>query len=84
MNFIQRLYCRTFQCCFRIAIPWLPYRKPQTITQLEQLPEVLRREGCRRVLLVTDQALSDWDFISLCLKCSTGTKLRCSVMTRRR
>ena len=55
MNFIQRLYCRTFQCCFRIAIPWLPYRKPQTITQLEQLPEVLRREGCRRVLLVTDQ-----------------------------
>ena len=57
MNFIQRLYCRTFQCCFRIAIPWLPYRKPQTITQLEQLPEVLRREGCRRVLLVTDQGI---------------------------
>lgn len=57
MNKINSIYCRIFQTCFKIAIPVLPYRKPETISSIDNLPAVLKKEQCSRILLVTDSGI---------------------------
>jgi len=54
MNILRKCYCRSLQTAFHVAIPLLPYRKPQVIPKVERLPEILRRHKCLHVLLVTD------------------------------
>ena len=57
MNFLKKTYCRTFQTCFRLALPLLPYRKPEILEHLPELPAALKSRGIDRVLLVTDSQI---------------------------
>ena len=57
MNTLKKIYCRTFQTCFRIAIPVLPYRKPEILNGISELPSLFRSKGIRNVLLVTDKGI---------------------------
>lgn len=57
MNTLKKIYCRTFQTCFRIAIPVLPYRKPEILNDISELPSLFRSKGIRNVLLVTDKGI---------------------------
>ena len=57
MNTVKKIYCRVFQTVFRIAIPLLPYREPEIIRSLPDVPAVLAREGCSRVLIITDTGI---------------------------
>lgn len=57
MNILQKIYCRTFQTVFKIALPFLPYRKPEILESIEVLPEALGEKGISKVLLVTDQMI---------------------------
>ena len=38
MNSLKKVYCRGFQKVFRIAIPFLPYRKPKIAGSVKELP----------------------------------------------
>lgn len=58
MNRIKKIYCRVFQFCFRAALPVLPYREPEILTDMEELGQVLKRKGKTRVLVVTDKGIS--------------------------
>ena len=58
MNCFKKLYCRAFQTGFRLALPLLPYRDPTVLERIDAIPGVLRREGARRPLVVTDGVLS--------------------------
>ena len=57
MNIVKRIYCRTFQTAFRIAIPLLPYRKPEILSSLKDLPALFNEKEIRSVLLVTDGSI---------------------------
>ncbi|MCI5773942.1 MAG: iron-containing alcohol dehydrogenase [Erysipelotrichaceae bacterium] len=57
MQVYKQLYCRSFQTAFKIAIPFLPYRKPVLIDSLKKLPDIIRKEHAQRVLLVTDKGI---------------------------
>ncbi len=57
MNPAKRIYCRIFQKAFRIAIPFLPYRKPEILNGISELPGLFRRKGIKSVLLVTDKGI---------------------------
>ncbi len=57
MNTIKKIYCRTFQAGFRLALPLMPYRNPRMVGSVDELPEVFRKEGCSRVLLITDAGI---------------------------
>lgn len=57
MKKVQKIYCRIFQTGFKIAIPFLPYRKPKEISDMTQLPDVFKNENVERVLLVTDDGI---------------------------
>ena len=57
MNPIKKIYCRVFQKAFRIAIPLLPYRKPEILNGLDELPQLFASKKIRSVLLVTDKGI---------------------------
>ena len=59
MNRVRRIYCRIFQKAFRLAIPLLPYRKPEILNSVKELPALFRNKGISRVLLVTDKGIRD-------------------------
>ena len=57
MNPFSRLFCRGYQICFRLALPLLPYRQPELLTAVTDIPSLLQREHIGRVLLITDAPL---------------------------
>lgn len=57
MNFLSKIYCRTFQAGFRIALPFLPYREPEIIPSCSELQPIFAKEAIRSVLLVTDRGI---------------------------
>ena len=61
MNILEKLYCRTYQLVFRLALPVLPYREPQLLGALRDLPLYLQKQGVSSVLLITDKPLRALD-----------------------
>lgn len=57
MNKFKKLYCRTCQFVLRTAQPILPYREPERLDSISQLPRALQREGVKTVLLITDTGI---------------------------
>ncbi len=57
MNKLKKLYCRTFQTAFKIAIPFLPYRKPRIIRSVKGIPDTLRKHKSNSVLIITDSGV---------------------------
>ncbi len=59
MNVFKILYCRTFQFVFKVAIPILPYRRPQILQSVEAAADKLHALGSKRVFIVTDAVVRD-------------------------
>ena len=57
MNQVRKLYCRAFQTVFKIALPVLPYRKPKLAGSVKALPEIIEKNNCSRVLIITDPGI---------------------------
>ena len=57
MNLLKKIYCRCFQFAFRVAIPLMPYRKPQIFSTFSECVTELKALGVTSLLLVTDSFL---------------------------
>ncbi len=57
MNPIKKIYCRTYQTALRLALPFLPYRKPEMLDGVSALIPLFKKKNIRRVLLVTDKSI---------------------------
>ncbi len=57
MHTIRKMYCRTFQTAFKIALPFLPYRTPEIIGSVKGIPEILTKKKCGTVLIITDEGI---------------------------
>ena len=57
MNPFKKTYCRIFQTGFKLALPFLPYRKPKRLKNMEAVAELLIKKKMNRVMLVTDQGI---------------------------
>lgn len=55
MNIAKKAYSRIFQTAMRIAIPFLPYRRPVILGSVDDVSAVLKKNGIRRILIVTDR-----------------------------
>lgn len=58
MNPLKKCWCRVFQTGLRMAIPLLPYRKPETVDAVAALPDILREKRIERVLIITDPGVA--------------------------
>ncbi len=59
MNKAKKLYCRTFQTGLKIALPFLPYRKPEVIGSVKTIPDILKKRKCSHALIITDTGIRD-------------------------
>ena len=57
MKLTKKCCCRGVQLCFRTAMPVLPYRLPDILDSIAQVPETLRKEQISSVLLITDPGI---------------------------
>lgn len=57
MNQLKKAYCRAFQTAFRIAMPFLPYRRPKHLDGIKEIPKALKKEKVTSVLLITDESI---------------------------
>lgn len=57
MNFFKKLYCRTYQTVFKMALPLLPYREPQVLKTDNDVLAVLQEKKIENILLVTDKSI---------------------------
>ena len=57
MFVLRRIYCRSFQMVFKMALPFLPYRNPKIIPSVAGIPEVCRKKKITKVMIVTDEGI---------------------------
>ena len=57
MHVLEQIWCRVFQFGFKLATPILPYRNPEILNSISEIPYVLAKHGIKRVLLVTDKSI---------------------------
>lgn len=57
MWMIRKLYCRTFQTVFRLALPFLPYRNPKIIPSVSGVADVCQKKSIDSVMIVTDSGI---------------------------
>lgn len=58
MNKIKKIYCRGFQFCFKVALPFLPYRGPKILKSVKNIPSVLKDNSIDHVLIITDKGIT--------------------------
>ena len=54
MNIFSKIYCRTFQFVFKVALPLLPYRQPEILKSVNDVPAVLKAKNIGKAFIVTD------------------------------
>lgn len=57
MNIPSKIFCRTFQNCFRLAQPVLPYREPKIYNKVQDIIKILNENKLQSVLVITDTGL---------------------------
>lgn len=84
MNPLQKVYCRAVQLAFRIAQPVLPYRSPELLHQVDEIPFLLERLEISSVLLVTDEFLRTSGATRTLEQRLREQNIRCAVYDRTR
>ena len=57
MNSLKKIFCRAYQFAFYAAMPFLPYREPETFRKIDDLVPLMNKLGVTSLLLVTDKGL---------------------------
>lgn len=79
MNPIKKAYCRIFQAGFRLAMPFMPYREPEILNSVDEVPALLDKLGTKSVLLVTDKMLRQFGATSNLEKRLEEANIKCVV-----
>ena len=79
MNIIKRMYCRTFQTVFKLALPILPYREPKILKTDKEIINVLKQNNIGNVMLVTDKGISNLGLTSSLEKELKESKIKVTV-----
>lgn len=79
MNSLKKIYCRTFQTALKIALPFLPYRKPKIVRSMKALPDILMKENCQNILIITDTGLVKAGLIGRLVKILEENEICCAI-----
>ena len=83
MHPICRLGCRAYQLAFRAALPVLPYRQPDLLDTLEEIPPLLAARGIHSILLVADGGVYDLGLTRALEQALDATGIACAVYLQR-
>ena len=79
MNPIKKIYCRTFQAAFRLAMPFMPYREPEILDSVAEVEGLLKTKNITSVLLVTDKQLRQFGVTASLEKLLSEAEINCIV-----
>lgn len=79
MNIFEKMYCRIYQTCFRIAFPIMPYREPERLERIDKIPDLLKKLDVSSVLLVTDSTLCKMDSVTRLVSQLVDREISCAV-----
>lgn len=79
MNLFEKIYCRTYQFFFRAALPVLPYREPERLESIDEIPALLKSLKNNVVLLVTDSTIIRTDTSKRLVSHLTDCGIRCAI-----
>ena len=78
----KQIYCRIFQTGLKLALPFLPYRKPKIVGSVKMLPEILQKHRCESLLLITDPGIAKLGLINPLKSVLLENGIRCTVYDR--
>lgn len=55
MNSLKKSYCRIYQTGLKALLPYLPYRDPVELNNYEEIADVLKSDGDKKPLIITDE-----------------------------
>jgi len=58
MNFIKKIYCRTFQSIFKVILPIMPYKEPKILNSILDIKKIIIEKNLKKPLIVTDKGIS--------------------------
>ena len=79
MNILKRIWCRTFQGAFRLALPILPYRDPKILNSINDIPKILKDKKKSSMLLVTDPGVIKCNLIEPILEVLKKSSIKYAV-----
>jgi len=79
MNLSKKIYCRTFQAAFRLAMPFMPYREPEILDSVTEVEGLLKKLGIHSVLLVTDKQLRQFGVTATLEQVLADAGIACSI-----
>lgn len=79
MNTLKKIYCRTFQTAFRLAMPFMPYREPEILNSVAEIAPLLHRLDIKSVLLVTDKQLRGFGATAKLEQLLDAANIKCTV-----
>lgn len=79
MNPLKKAYCRIFQAAFRLAMPFMPYREPEILNSVDEIPIHLAKQGISAVLLVTSKTVSQSSTVSNLKQYLANNNIKCIV-----
>ena len=82
MKLTKKCGCRSVQLCFKTAMPVLPYRLPEILDTVGQLPQVLKKAGISSVLLITDGGIRRCGLTAGLENLLRDQQIRCTVYDR--
>ena len=65
MNIFKKIYCRSFQTVFKIALPFLPCRMPKIVSALSDIPSVLNKKKKSCPIIITDPGIAKLGILSM-------------------
>ena len=57
MNIIYKLYCRTFQFCLKLALPFLPYKNPIILNNILDVGDELIKNNKKNPIIIVDKII---------------------------
>ena len=79
MHTLKKLYCRTFQAAFRLAMPFMPYREPEILNTVTEIEPILSKMGVKSVLLVTGKTRRKSGATAKLEKSLADANIKCAV-----
>ena len=81
---LYKIYCRSYQKAFKIATTFLPWKAPEIVSgedSVLKIPEILKKKGIKRVLLVTDGGLMKLGLPGGLINALEKSGIKCSVFS---
>ena len=79
MNPIKKIYCRTFQAGFRLAMPFMPYHEPIILDTVAEIVPVLQIRGITSVLLVAGKTIRKYGTTAKLEKLLADANIKCVI-----